>query len=125
MSRFATAQDALISRLKATAGSSVTYARGAASVTLTAWAGKSVQLWSPQGQSPGVAVAWNERDYLIAVEDLVLSGSATTPQEGDTITETINGTPTKFAVTLDGSEPCWRYSDQTRKLFRIHCKRVP
>lgn len=68
-----------------------------------------------------VAVQWGERDYLIEVADLVLNGSATTPQRGDRITE---GSDVWELASPQTEEACWRYSDQGRTAFRCHVKRV-
>jgi hypothetical protein len=44
-----------------------------------------------------------------------------TPARGDQVTEAGVGT---FELAAPGGEPHWRYSDQTRTLYRVHCKRV-
>ncbi len=119
---------ALVRRMKASAGVAVTYTRTDANgsnpqtVALTAWVGNT--LYARNTQEPGASVIWGERDYFFAAADLVLGGSQTTPQKGDTITGTIDGVATTFGLSTPTGEPVWRYSDQTRQIIRAHCKRV-
>ncbi len=115
--------DALVRRMKAAAGVSVTYTRGVTSAALTPWVGRT--LFARQPTDPGGAAAvWGDRDYLLAVADLAAAGFAA-PQKGDRLTETIAGTPVTFEVTTpDTGEPAWRYADQTRAIYRLHVKRV-
>jgi hypothetical protein len=115
---------ALVSRMKSSAGRTVTYTRksDAATLDLTAWVGNSH--FDRDQADPGAARDMGERDYLFAVADLVISGTAFTPAKGDTITETINGTATRFAVAPNAGEPAWRYSEQTRLTIRVHTKRT-
>lgn len=111
-----------IARMKAAAGVSVTYRRGAECVTLTAWLGRTG--FSRSAPSPGGAsLVWGDRDYFVAVADLVLGGETVTPREGDRIIEMIGGVEVTFEVepTATG-EPAWRYSDPTRLVWRIHVK---
>lgn len=105
------------------AGVSVTYMRPGASqsATLAAWVGRTVFRQVPAPGQPGAQVIHGERDYLIPVASLVLGGVATVPARGDRITEAGVGT---FELLAPGGEPIWRYSDQTRTVFRVHCKRV-
>lgn len=104
------------------AGVEVTYARSAASVTLTAWVGRTV--FARTQSEPGPSVIFGERDYLIPVADLVLAGSPAVPARGDRVTETIDGQAVTFEVAPVEGEPAWRYSDPARTLYRVHCKRV-
>lgn len=69
----------------------------------------------------GVAVQWGERDYLIEVAELVLNGQPTTPQRGDRITD---GAIVWELSSPETDEAPWRYSDNYRTVFRVHCKRA-
>ena len=105
-------------------GVSVIYSRRVSSTTYTvtiseARVGRT--LFSGLEES-AVSVQWGERDYLITVADLVLNGAATTPQRGDRITDA-DGIVWELASPETNEAP-WRYSDQTRTLYRCHCKRV-
>lgn len=108
--------------LKDSEGIAITYSRkvGGATqtATITAWLGRT--LFSGLTES-AVTVQWGERDYLIPVSELILNDSPTTPQKGDRITE---GAAVWELASPQTDEACWRYSDQTRTLFRCHVKRV-
>jgi hypothetical protein len=116
-------RDALVRRQKQAAGVAVTYARkaDASTVQLTAVPGQAV---ARSGELPGrVEIA--ERDYQIAVTDLMVGGAEVKPQLGDRITETINGTACVFEVMQpETGEPGARYGSQWRAFYRVHCKRV-
>lgn len=104
------------------ASKSITYSRGAYSVTLDAVIGSSLlRLTDGQGQT---FIERTDRDYLFKPADLVLNGSTTIPMRGDRITETVSGTSKVFEVNPPDGEPPWRYSDPHQKLFRVHCKRI-
>lgn len=62
-----------------------------------------------------------ERDYMIAVAELTAFG---VPQEGDRITETINGAATVFEVSKRDREPCYRFADHARTRYRIHTRKA-
>lgn len=101
----------------------LTYSRGSLSATLTtAWVGRT--LFAGQSQSSGARAEWGERDYLIPVASLALGGVLVTPSKNDRITEVIGGIPVVFELQTPTGEPCWRFSDQARTLYRVHCKRV-
>lgn len=107
----------------------ITYSRGADSVNLeTAW--PAVSLYQRESAEPGQSITWSERDYLIPVEDLTLSGSPITPQRGDRISDPnipdpVTGDATVFELLTPNGEPVWRFSDQHgRTVYRVHTKRV-
>jgi hypothetical protein len=70
----------------------------------------------------GVITHAQERDYLIAADDLVLGGAATLPERGDQIDETIDGATVTFEVLPLAGEAHWRYSDPFRTLLRVHTR---
>ena len=108
----------LVRNLKTAAGVSITYTRGTSSLTLTAWPGNTLFKVSDDS---GLRVFWGERDYLIAAADLTLGE----PAENDRIAETIDGTAMVFEVLPPApNEPAWRWSDPSRKIYRVHVKRV-
>jgi len=108
---------------KASMAKTVTYRRGAASVAVQATIGQTA---FDIDQGDGAPVAFQSRDYLITVADLVLSAALAIPQEGDTIEETVTvgavTTTYKHEVARFGAEECYRYSDPYRITFRIHTK---
>lgn len=123
MSLLTSGQAALITRQQAAAvsGNTLTYRRGNTTVDLTnkAWTGRTVFASNLEG---GARIEFGDRDYLIPVANLTALGEPTT---GDRISETIGSTVCTFEVmTPDTGEPSWRYSDQTRTVYRVHTKQV-
>jgi hypothetical protein len=111
-------------RMKQTQGVSVVYTRASVGqgVALTAWVGRTEASSENAG---GPAVEYGDRDYLIAVADLVLGGAATEPKDADRVTEVIDGVPVVFQVSRPSNgEPSWRHSDPQRTVYRLHTKRV-
>lgn len=98
-----------------------TYTRGGVSITITVRLGRTVFASNRQG---GARIEFGEMDFLIDVADLVISGSATRPAEGDRLAIVIRGTAYTFEIMPISGEPAWRFSDEYRMCFRIHCKEV-
>lgn len=113
----------LAGQLKASAGRTVTYCRGAGTVSLTATVGRTLmRLADGQG---GTFVEWTDRDYLFPAADLILSGSLTEPARGDQIRDTDEaGNVVVYEVLAPGGEPPWRYSDPQGVMLRVHTKLV-
>lgn len=117
-------QQMLNRRMGQAGGVTITYARGLTEVAIldedgAAWVGRTAFASTQQGAA---RVEWGDRDYLILASALAALGE---PQEGDRVTETIEGVETTFEVMTPGTgEPCWRYSDPTRTVVRLHVKRV-
>lgn len=115
-------QAALIRRMKASRGRSLTYSRGVTSATVTGWVGNTAAP-AVLGEH-GARQEWGDRDYFFAVADLSAFGE---PQEGDRVTESIGGADVVFEVLPPaggGGEKAWRYSDQGRTVYRLHTKQV-
>ncbi len=123
MSLFTRGQ-ALLNRLLAeqspVGSAGVTYTRvGGFAATLPAWVGRT--LFALDSGS-AARVEWGERDYLVSVAAFEAAfGPGTLPARGDRITEEGAGI---FELQTPTGEAAWRYSDQTRTLFRLHCQRV-
>lgn len=118
---------ALVRQMSAGAGRQVVYTRDAGkptaqTVQVTAWVGNT--LFARNTDEPGASVAWGERDYFVPCEALVLGGAEAEPRTGDKITETIRGADVTFEVRTAPGEPAYRLSEQTRLIWRLHCKRV-
>ena len=111
----------LAGQLKAFASQSVRYVRGSGSVQVAATIGRSV---FDVDNGAGGLLRLESRDYLIAPEDLVLSGVPIQPREGDRVEETAaDGTVSAYEVARLGSEPCWRF-DQYRTRMVVHTRKV-
>ena len=117
-SEMAIAQADLIASLKTEAGETVTYRRGAHSVSITAVAGrKSRTLLLDEG----VNLAFDELEWKIAVADLILNGSETLPERGDEITRTVGAATHKYVVRTEGSMPCY-YVDPNGTCLTVSSK---
>ena len=107
--------------MKAGAGVTVLYSRsGQSPRTITAWVGRTLFSIAEPG-SAGNRVEWGDRDYLIAAIDIASLGE---PQRGDRITEVLAEGTVVFEVMPPSGEPAWRWSDQQRTVYRVHCKRI-
>ena len=109
----------LADQQKAYAGTSITYTRGAFSVTLTATVGKTDTRLGDL-TAGRVRTEWADKDYLIHAADLILNAAAITPAAGDQITE---GSEVREVVPMD-AEPHSRASDPYSIRLRIHTKRI-
>lgn len=114
---FELARDWLPAQAQTAAAVSVTYSRGAETITITtAVVGRTVFASNVEGAA---RIEFGDRDYLIPVDDLTFG----VPAIGDRITETVDGTAKVFeVVTPDTGEPAWRYSDPQHTVWRIHVK---
>lgn len=117
-------QSWLTSRMPAAASpdGAITYQRKAdastTDLTGVAWPGRT--LFSRVGKEGAAAVVWGDRDYLIPVTAL-----GAEPARGDRITEVLNGESVTFEVRSPTvGEPEWRYSDEARTAYRVHCVEV-
>ena len=115
------AGDWLARKMKVHASRPVTYRRGQSSVSLQATIGRTE--FEITGEF-GVVEKAESRDFLIQAADLSLDGVATQPKRGDQIHETQGNTTFIYEVMAPGKEPHWRYSDQYRKVLRVHTKQI-
>jgi len=102
-------------------GGAVTYVRGGSSVSVTA---EPVIHDHDVDEHAGARTKLQFRDYLIAVADLVISGSPITPRSGDRIQETINGTAEQFQVMPIGDSPAAEYTDTSATTWLIRTKYI-
>ena len=110
----------------APANETITYTRKSdgAVIDLTgkAWVGNTA--FRRNASEGGAAVVWGDRDYLVPVADLAISGTTFEPARGDTIAHTSGGVTATFEVMAPANEPESRYSDEHRTAWRIHTKEV-
>jgi hypothetical protein len=111
----------LAGKIKARAAQTVTYRRGADSVSLSATLGHSLlRVTEGDGRTRTIRT---DRDFLVTAADLVLSGETVTPARGDAIDLTVGSTAYRYKVLPYGKdEPLWRYSEPSNAIMRIHCK---
>ena len=116
---FARADDFVRGNRKRFSSVEGTYRRGAASVELDASPARSGML---QGEDDGAFLSHEFADLLVDVDDLVLSGQATVPAEGDTWECVLRDRSLTFEVRPIAGETCFRYADGSQSVFRIHLK---
>jgi hypothetical protein len=126
--RFRAATARLADRLAARVGDSVTYARNTGlpsptSATVTVVTGRERDVLRQPEQSARFLEAGWDRDFLIKVAALTAAGFAE-PIPGDRITIVEHGSNVDFEVFQPDGDRCWRYSDATREIYRIHCRQV-
>lgn len=115
---FSSALALLGETLKANAGVSATYVRGAQSVPVTVWLGNTA---FDQVIDGAIAQRVESLDVLMVAADLILSGEVTLPERGDRILIT-RGTKTfEYEVMPIGPESQYRADPQAKNL-RIHTK---
>lgn len=107
----------LADQLKANAGATVEYRRGAASANVTAVVGRSV--FESQDQS-GVTESWESRDYIIKTADFPHAE----PMRGDRIVETLGEQAIAFEVVSPRGVPLFHHGDPFHSTIRVHTKRV-
>ena len=99
-------------------GESVTYTRGATTVTITATRGSS--RWTSETVEGSVNVDERSEDWLIIATDLTEAGITGGPTRGDTITDE---NETVFRAMPPGSaEQVWRWHDRAKTVYRIFSK---
>lgn len=110
----------LSARLQDSASQTATYRRGEVSnSSVLATLGQSE---FPRESQEGLTTEERTQDFIVAVSQLTLEGSAITPEPGDQIEVADIGT---FEVCSPGSSsPAWRYSDPFHKLIRIHTREI-
>lgn len=119
-----TGMDWLGDQLRANVAQTVTYSRGPRSVSLSATLGSTAfRIGDPLG---GTRIERTDRDFLIAVADLILGGLTVLPERGDEVrvTRADGATVDVYEVLAPGGEPVFRWSDSHRTTIRIHTKHV-
>ncbi len=111
----------LANKLQAHASGQIEYRRDDEAVNVQATIGKT-EFEIDDGS--GVLQRVESRDYLIPTADLRLGGVQTLPVVGDRIRETQGSRTFVYEVLAPGKEPHYRYSDEFRRLLRIHTKLV-
>jgi hypothetical protein len=99
----------------------ITYRRGAHSISLSATIGRT-EFAADAGEP--VIETWQSRDYLIRTADLILSTVTALPLRGDRIEETDGAVTHVYEVVAPGGQTPWRYADDFRRELRIHTKHV-
>jgi hypothetical protein len=103
------------SRLEALSGEPAKYRRGAADMEIVVV--PCVRQSEDYGADGAVVVA-TEHDFKVDPTTLVIDSEVIKPQTGDLIIKT--ETQETFVVVPDGTENCWRWTDQFKTRIRIH-----
>lgn len=99
-------------------GESVTYTRGAYSLTLTAVRGSTG--WDRSAPYGGVRIGDRSTDWIVEAADLVdSSGDEIKPQRQDEIAV---GGVTYRVMPYGPDNQLWMYHDRDRRYIRIHTK---
>jgi hypothetical protein len=118
MDLLAAAEQWLADVHKASVSQTVSYQRGAETVSIQATAGQSD---SASVDRSGMQIAYTGQQWLIQASDLVLSGSVTKPLVGDLITH--GGVVYRVAAESSGDRP-WQTSGANGTVIRVFTKRV-
>lgn len=109
-------------RLKWHAGRTVTYRRSQGTVSLV---GCVTMNEYEVPNLDGLSTEVQSYDWTITAADLVIHGVQVTPQVGDQITETLNGTERIWEVLpVSQDKPCYEWLDTSGLLLLIHTKQV-
>ena len=103
------------------AAKTVRYSRGDAWVMVKAVPGTSS---SDVLDADGALTKYTSRDWLIESSDLVLSRTAITPREGDTVTEYVGDSKYVYTVNKVPGSECFDWCGTEHARFRIHTKQT-
>jgi hypothetical protein len=106
----------LAGQLQTDVAVSVTYRRGAQSVTFDATLGSS--LLKTTDTAGRVKLERTDRDFIFTATLLDFGSGPVLPQRGDAVES--NGEV--FEVMAPGREPHYRYSDPFKTILRVHSK---
>lgn len=106
---------------KAHLAETVTYKRGAESISISATLGAMTY---EVVDDHGLLVKARSSDFLIEAADLVFGGGKTEPKIGDQIRVTSGDDTLVFEVLDLGGVGVFRYSDPYGKVLRVHAKQI-
>lgn len=120
--RIEAGMERLKDRMRARAGKPIVYLSGDREIALCATYGpKLLRLSDGEGNA---WVEWTDMSFVVAGEDLTVSGARVEPRRGDRIVLRAGDDYETFEVLPFGGEPLWRWCDPYRKQLRVHTKRV-
>lgn len=112
----------LAAKGKAHATQTVLYIRGLNAVSLQATPGRAEL---EQQDAYGILCRIESRTFMFNAADLILSdGLQTTPQAGDAIQESVNGTTNTYELLSLPNQQSWRWADPYRHKLIVHTKLV-
>lgn len=109
-------------KLRLTAGRTVTYRRGTQSVSITA---VTIRGRRSVIGADGVAILITTYEWQVKATDLLFSGTQVEPRPGDIIVESSGGTSVKYQVLdMDDQNPCYEFLDENGAELIIRTKRM-
>ena len=105
--------------IRAVAGKKVKYARGSDFVWINAARGNT-QFSVDEENS--FRIEYEEKEFLIGADDLVLAGSVVKPQRGDSITEEYGNKTFTYTVIETTADDVWAWSDAGKSTLRVFTK---
>jgi hypothetical protein len=114
----------LAGQMKASASTTITYKRGASSVSIDATFGSQVLRVSDRDGNSKVERP--DADFIFTAADLNFGSGEVEPDAGDYIEATFGSTTKRFQLMPmnNGAEPAWRYCDPHQLMVRCHTKYV-
>ena len=113
----------LSGQMKAHAASTVTYKRGANSVSIAATKGRSE--FEIVGGELADLVRADLSDWIVDADELILASVTVEPQIGDLVEETTGTVKRTYEVMAPAPRTApWRYSDPYHERLRIHSKLI-
>ena len=117
---FDTNVKAALEHIRKAVGKKVKYKRGTDTVTLSAARGNTFFRYRAEDN---IRIQYEEKEFLIGVDDLVLAGSKVQPQRGDEIIEEYGTkTYTYQVIQTDAADDVWSFSDAGKTTYRVFAK---
>lgn len=112
--------EAALKQIRKSIGKKVKYKRGTDTVTVDAARGNTFFRYKAEDN---IRIQYEEKEFLIGVDDLVLAGTRVVPQRGDKIIE-VYGTKTYTyqVIPTESSDDVWAYSDAGKSTYRVFAK---
>src|SRR5262245_3436037 len=100
----------------------VTYSRGANSVTFDATLGKPRRLWDDQ--DGGTLIVWTDGSILFRRSALILGGPPATPARGEIVVIPMGSANIRYCVLATEGEPEAQPRDGEQTQYRCHLKAI-
>jgi hypothetical protein len=100
----------------------VTYTRGAESVTFEVTLGRARRLF--EDQEDGTRIVWTDGSILFRRSLLVLAGTPTAPARGDTVTIPMGATTIRYEVLATTGDPEAQIRDGEQTQYRVFLKQI-
>ena len=119
MNAFDSASRALFKTLSQAAGVNVSYKRSGGN-TLSLRAVRGQTQFNQTSAIDGETLFMESNDFIFLASDMRDGSSTFLPARGDTITD--DGVT--YVVLSEGGDAMYKFTDQSKKTIRVHCKGV-